>query len=107
MALMKVRSLIRVLTHLWILSGEHDEKTDLAKMTVSNSDGEVYHNSKEPAPGAGHISIDYQSTLCECGCRGCTELYASTYILRKRPDVLKKGRRKSHAFPEAQQLTKT
>lgn len=43
--------------------------------------GEVYHNSRGLAPELGHISIDRNGKLCSCGCRGCLEMYVSSYLI--------------------------
>ena len=34
----------------------------------------------------GHISIDYKGPVCECGNRGCLELYSSTMALLKKAE---------------------
>ncbi len=38
------------------------------------------------ASEVGHISIDYNGPVCECGNRGCLELYSSTMALLKRAE---------------------
>ncbi|MBP5326214.1 MAG: ROK family transcriptional regulator [Pseudobutyrivibrio sp.] len=38
------------------------------------------------ASEVGHISIDYKGPVCECGNRGCLELYCSTMALLKRAE---------------------
>ena len=38
------------------------------------------------ASEVGHISIDYKGPVCECGNRGCLELYSSTMALLKRAE---------------------
>jgi predicted NBD/HSP70 family sugar kinase len=40
----------------------------------------------------GHMSINFSGPLCECGHRGCLELYASTFALENEAAaLLKKG----------------
>jgi predicted NBD/HSP70 family sugar kinase len=38
------------------------------------------------ASEVGHISIDFKGPVCECGNRGCLELYSSTMALLKRAE---------------------
>lgn len=38
------------------------------------------------ASEVGHISIDYKGPVCECGNRGCLELYCSTMALLKKAE---------------------
>jgi len=38
------------------------------------------------ASEVGHISIDYKGPVCECGNRGCLELYSSTMALLKKAE---------------------
>ncbi|SFS67391.1 ROK family protein [Paenibacillus sp. BC26] len=44
-------------------------------------DGKVFRGSLGMAGEIGHMSIDYNGPLCECGNRGCLELYCSTSAL--------------------------
>ncbi len=46
--------------------------------------GQLYTGSQGMAGEIGHISIDYQGPVCECGNRGCLELYCSTQRLVQR-----------------------
>ncbi len=45
--------------------------------------GQLYTGSLGTAGEIGHISIDYGGPKCECGNRGCLELYCSTNTLRQ------------------------
>ena len=47
-------------------------------------DGRVYHGNVGYAGEFGHMSINFDGPLCECGNRGCLELYCSTNALEKR-----------------------
>ena len=49
---------------------------------------EVYSGWRGFGNEIGHTSIDYNGPLCECGLRGCVELYASV------PNVVQKVRRR-------------
>lgn len=55
--------------------------------------GQLYTGSQGMAGEIGHISIDYQGPVCECGNRGCLELYCSTQRLvqRYREEAQKAG----------------
>lgn len=41
-------------------------------------DGSLYSGSNGMSGELGHVSIDYNGPTCECGNRGCLELYCST-----------------------------
>lgn len=47
-------------------------------------DGRIYHGHVGYAGEFGHMSINYDGPLCECGNHGCLELYCSTTALEKR-----------------------
>jgi glucokinase len=40
-------------------------------------DGAIYHGKTGSAGEGGHVSIDYQGPVCNCGKRGCIEILAS------------------------------
>lgn len=70
------------------LFGAGKNEQDFLFLGISNgigsgiiSNGEVYHNRNGLAPEAGHISIDCRGPRCDCGNRGCLEMYASTYVV--------------------------
>jgi N-acetylglucosamine repressor len=44
-------------------------------------DGTVYRGALGMAGEIGHMSIDYKGPQCECGNKGCLELYASSSAL--------------------------
>ncbi|BBH18851.1 xylose repressor [Paenibacillus baekrokdamisoli] len=46
-------------------------------------DGKVFRGSLGMAGEMGHMSIDYKGPDCECGHKGCLELYCSTSALLK------------------------
>jgi predicted NBD/HSP70 family sugar kinase len=54
--------------------------------------GNILSGSQGMAGEVGHMSINYSGPLCECGHRGCLELYAGTYALENEAAaLLKKG----------------
>jgi len=44
----------------------------------------LFYGESGYAGEIGHVSIDYNGPLCECGNRGCLELYCSTLTLLKK-----------------------
>jgi|LSQX01.2.fsa_nt_gb predicted NBD/HSP70 family sugar kinase len=48
------------------------------------TNGHIYHGSFGFAGQIGHVSINYNGPQCECGNKGCLELYCSTLALLKR-----------------------
>lgn len=46
-------------------------------------DGKIYRGSLGTAGEAGHMSIAYDGPKCECGSKGCLELYCSTLAMMK------------------------
>lgn len=49
--------------------------------TAVISDGKLITGRRGFAVEAGHMSIDYKGELCDCGNRGCLELYGSLPVL--------------------------
>lgn len=47
-------------------------------------DGNIYKGAQGIAGEIGHMSIDYNGPRCECGNKGCLELYCSLSAIRKR-----------------------
>jgi glucokinase len=47
-------------------------------------DGRIYHGKTGSAAEAGHVSIDYQGPVCNCGKRGCIEILAAGPAIAKR-----------------------
>ncbi|WP_336771190.1 ROK family protein [Paenibacillus sp. MMO-58] len=72
-------------------------------------DGKVYRGTLGMAGEIGHMSIDYNGPLCECGHKGCLELYCSTTALLKKlhkehsalPSVWKAVQKEDSATVEA------
>jgi len=56
-------------------------------------DGKLYRGWKGSAGELGHITIDYQGNLCNCGARGCIETYASGPVIEKSYNQGRKGKR--------------
>lgn len=54
--------------------------------TAVINNGTLITGSKGFAVEAGHMSVNYAGKLCECGNRGCLELYASYPVLFKKAD---------------------
>ncbi len=52
--------------------------------TAVINNGSLITGSKGFAVEAGHMSVNYAGELCECGNRGCLELYASFPVLYKK-----------------------
>jgi glucokinase len=52
-------------------------------------DGHIYSGKNGMAAEAGHVTIDYQGPVCNCGQRGCIEAFASgTAITRRTKEKL-------------------
>lgn len=74
-------------------------------------DGKLYRGSLGIAGEIGHTSIDYNGPLCECGNRGCLEMYCSSLALSHYidsikadyPDSLLKAQTSSAVFAAAMQ----
>jgi glucokinase len=56
-------------------------------------DGRIYHGNTGSAGEGGHVSIDYQGQVCNCGKRGCIEILAAG------PAIGKRARAKVEAEP--------
>lgn len=66
-------------------------------------DGHIYHGSFGFAGELGHVSIDYNGPQCECGNKGCLELYCSTLaLLRKLQEI--SGNQKISDFNSIKEL---
>jgi predicted NBD/HSP70 family sugar kinase len=52
-------------------------------------DGEIFHGFQGMAGEMGHVSINKYGPLCECGNRGCLELYCSMVALENEYKSLK------------------
>jgi glucokinase len=47
-------------------------------------DGRIFHGRTGSAAEGGHVSIDYQGPLCNCGKKGCIEALASGTAIARR-----------------------
>jgi glucokinase len=47
-------------------------------------DGRIYHGRTGAAAEGGHLSIDYRGPRCQCGKRGCIEVFASGPAIARR-----------------------
>ena len=50
-------------------------------------DGGILQNRAGLGSELGHISVDYQGNLCDCGSRGCVETYAGTNAIVSRVEA--------------------
>ena len=76
------------LAELWY--GEHRRDENLLYVVCDRgvgagviAGGQVYHGASGYAGEIGHASINFAGPLCECGNRGCLELYASSEALKE------------------------
>ncbi|AZN39932.1 ROK family protein [Paenibacillus albus] len=75
------------LAHWWF--GESDQEQGVMIYVAAGQgvgagivvDGKVFRGSLGMAGEIGHMSIDFKGPKCECGNRGCLELYCSTSAL--------------------------
>jgi len=59
--------------------------------------GKIYGGRTGMAVEAGHVTIDYEGPLCNCGHRGCIEAFASgTAITRRTKEKLRQATTPSH-----------
>lgn len=77
------------LAHWWF-GDSHEEQGVMIYVAAGQGvgagivvDGKVFRGSLGMAGEIGHMSIDYNGPKCECGNRGCLELYCSTSALLK------------------------
>ncbi|UVI29164.1 ROK family protein [Paenibacillus spongiae] len=77
------------LAHWW-LGEPHQERGVMIYVAAGQGvgagivvDGKVYRGALGMAGEIGHMSIDYKGPQCECGSKGCLELYCSTSALLK------------------------
>jgi len=77
------------LAHWWY--GDHQQDQGVMIFVTAGQgvgagivvDGTVYRGALGMAGEIGHMSIDYNGPQCECGHRGCLELYCSTSAILK------------------------
>jgi N-acetylglucosamine repressor len=74
---------------MWSSSGRSEAET-IAYVTVGQGvgagivvNGTLLRGCSGLAGEIGHMTIDYRGPACECGNRGCLELYCSTLALRR------------------------
>lgn len=68
--------------------GGHRDNTNMAYVAAGRGigagllvDGTLYRGTYESTGEIGHMSIDYNGPSCECGNRGCLELFCSSRTL--------------------------
>ena len=76
------------MAELWY--GEHRRDENLLYVVCDRgvgagliTGGQAYHGASGYAGEIGHASINFAGPLCECGNRGCLELYASSEALKE------------------------
>ncbi|HXG68052.1 MAG TPA: ROK family protein, partial [Blastocatellia bacterium] len=72
------------LAEVWTGRGRHTGSENLVFVTVNEGvgsgiivNGQLYRGSSDGAGEFGHLSLDQSGPLCNCGNRGCWELFAS------------------------------
>ena len=68
------------------------------------NNGELYTGTLGIAGEIGHTCIDVNGSICECGRRGCLDIYASTIALTR--EIRKKMRREDIEFSDVVQMLK-
>jgi glucokinase len=84
------------LAEYWFGAGRSRGVRHLVYLTISTGvggglvlDGRIYRGAAGNAGELGHLTVDYQGRLCDCGRRGCLEAYASgTNIARRAREAL-------------------
>lgn len=67
--------------------------------------GDIYHGKNDGATEVGHISIEAEGMQCQCGSKGCFELYASGSAMNCRLKMDMKEGKKSLVFDLAEHKT--
>src|SRR5215216_119875 len=72
------------LAEAWHGNGKHTGSMNLVFVTVNEGvgagiilNGQLFRGSSDGAGEFGHLSLDHNGPLCNCGNRGCWELYSS------------------------------
>jgi glucokinase-like ROK family protein len=72
------------LAEVWLGNGKDSGSLNLVFVTINEGvgtgiilNGQIYRGSSDGAGEFGHVSIDHNGPLCNCGNHGCWELYAS------------------------------
>ena len=80
----------------WWLAPRHKENETVVYLTVGQGvgagivmDGNLLRGASGVAGEIGHLTIDFNGPRCECGNRGCLELYCSSIALLR--NIQKKG----------------
>ena len=75
--------------------GQHGQISSMVAVNIGSGvgagvvvDGKLYHGATDLAGEVGHMTIDMNGEVCECGNRGCLEAYASA------PSIVKRANRK-------------
>lgn len=75
--------------------GQHGQISSMVAVNIGSGvgagvvvDGKLYHGATDLAGEVGHMTIDMNGEICECGNRGCLEAYASA------PSIVKRANRK-------------
>lgn len=75
--------------------GQHGQISSMVAVNIGSGvgagvvvDGKLYHGATDLAGEIGHMTIDMNGEICECGNRGCLEAYASA------PSIVKRANRK-------------
>lgn len=76
------------IAELWY--GGHERNTSLLFVLGDQGvgagliiNGDIYHGALGYSGEMGHSSINFEGPICECGNRGCIELYSSTLTMRR------------------------
>ena len=94
-----------------ILSAEHDMYDTMVYVSAGQgigagiiNNGELYTGALGIAGEIGHTCVNLNGPLCECGRKGCLDLYASTIALTQ--EIRKKTEMKEIEFPEIVSMLK-
>jgi predicted NBD/HSP70 family sugar kinase len=75
--------------------GDGRDRQNLLSILISKGmgagviiDGRIYHGTFGFAGEMGHMSIAYDGPACECGNKGCVEMYCSTMALLKKSQAI-------------------
>ncbi len=80
----------------WWMAPKHEESETVVYLTVGQGvgagivvDGNLVRGATGVAGEIGHLTIDFNGPHCECGNRGCLELYCSSIALLR--DIRNRG----------------
>jgi N-acetylglucosamine repressor len=93
----------------WWLAPRHEENETVVYLTVGQGvgsgivlEGNLLRGASGVAGEIGHLTIDYNGPRCECGNRGCLELYCSSIALLR---SVRSGGPEGRAVPSPEELT--